>query len=55
VSAHKKGKTKPPEPFPVPERTRRESQAAKPGSFAFIVNKTFEAMRKKQEQKEEGS
>lgn len=50
VSAHSKSSRKPPEPFPIPERTKRSS-ADKPGSFAFIAKKKFEAMRKMKEGK----
>ena len=48
ISAHTKGKTKPPEPYPIPDR-KKKNQADKPGSFAAIAKSKLDASKRRKE------
>lgn len=47
VSAHTKGKTAAPEPYPIPDRRKKKDQAKTPGSFANLAMKHIEAKKRR--------
>lgn len=47
IDAHTKGKVKPPEPYPIPDRRKKKSQAETPGSFANIAKRQIEAKKRR--------